>query len=71
MDSCGKLIVSVTVCSFFSAVCVSPAADGFGESATGGAGGPTVTVSNLTNFKYYATSASPYIIRVSGTGYLR
>lgn len=42
-------------------------ADGFGGSATGGAGGPVVTVSNLTNFKYYATSPDPYIIRVAGT----
>jgi pectate lyase len=42
-------------------------ADGFGGSATGGAGGTTVTVSNLADFQYYATRSTPYIVRVSGT----
>lgn len=43
------------------------AVDGFCGNVTGGAGGATVTVNNLTNFKYYAVSTNPYIIRVSGT----
>ena len=43
------------------------AQDGFGGNATGGAGGASVTVANLTDFVNYATSTSPYIITVSGT----
>lgn len=50
-----------------SAVSLSIAADGYGGNAVGGAGGATVTVTNLANFKYYATLSGPYIIRVSGT----
>lgn len=44
-----------------------PDQDGFGGQATGGEGGATVTVSNYSDLKYYATSVNPYIIRVSGT----
>jgi len=43
------------------------AADGFGQSTTGGAGGTTVTVdSNAILFKSYVESTSPYIVQVSG-----
>lgn len=70
MNSTGKtfLAVSTIMCLFTGSVCIG--ADGFGGNVTGGAGGSTVTVSNLTNFKYYATSVNPYIIRVSGTIHL-
>ena len=36
-------------------------------TTTGGTGGTTVTVTNATDFKTYATSSSKYIINVSGT----
>ncbi|WP_282939946.1 polysaccharide lyase family 1 protein [Paenibacillus sp. RC67] len=35
-------------------------------TTTGGAGGTTVTVTNLTDFKTYASSSSKYIIKVNG-----
>jgi pectate lyase len=41
--------------------------DGFGRYATGGAGGTTVAVTTAADFTTYATSASAYIINVSGT----
>ncbi len=49
---------------------VSRAQDGYAMingTTTGGAGGTTVTVTTAANLITYATSASPYIIRVSGT----
>ncbi len=36
-------------------------------NTTGGAGGPTVTVTNANDFKTYVGSHSPYIIQVQGT----
>ena len=36
-------------------------------TTTGGAGGPTVTVSNITDLNTYAMKTTPYIIQVSGT----
>jgi pectate lyase len=43
------------------------AADGFGQSTTGGAGGAVVTVdSNAILFKSYVESTSPYIVQVTG-----
>lgn len=36
-------------------------------TTTGGAAGPTVTVSNATDLATFATSANPYVIRVLGT----
>ena len=44
--------------------------DGFGANATGGAGGPVVTVSNAADFKTYVESNEPYIVQVSGAIYL-
>ncbi len=60
---------TIVTCLFFCVLTSSygMAADGFGGSASGGAGGLTVNVSTLNAFKYYATSASPYVIRISGT----
>ena len=52
---------------------VSPvrAADGFADVngvTTGGAGGPTVSVSSVSDFLTYATNATaPYVIEVTGT----
>ncbi len=49
---------------------VSNAQDGYSMvngTTTGGAGGNTVTVTTAANLITYATSTSPYIIRVSGT----
>jgi len=44
------------------------AADGFGQYATGGAGGATVTVSTAADLKRYVEpNNSPYIVQVSGT----
>ncbi len=43
------------------------AADGYGRNATGGSGGSSVTVTTAAQFKSYATSASKYIITVSGS----
>lgn len=43
------------------------ASDGFGGSATGGAGGTQVTVSTALEFSSYVTSPLPYIITVTGT----
>lgn len=43
------------------------AADGFGESATGGAAGAAVTVTTANDLITYAASSSPYIITISGT----
>jgi pectate lyase len=43
------------------------AADGFGQYATGGAGGAIVTVTTAADFNTYVKSTSPYIIQVSGT----
>ncbi|MBN2547030.1 MAG: hypothetical protein JXB50_14610 [Spirochaetes bacterium] len=39
---------------------------GFGASATGGEGGPTVTVSNWTDLRAAAAGTSPKIIMISG-----
>jgi pectate lyase len=39
----------------------------YGGSVTGGAAGPTVTVTTLAEFNTYATAAGPYVIQVSGT----
>jgi pectate lyase len=60
---------------FFTLLCLlggfaSQAQDGYAMingATTGGAGGQTVTVSNATDLISYATSSSPYIIKVSGT----
>jgi pectate lyase len=44
-------------------------ADGFastGGGTTGGAAGPTVTVSTLADLQKYVTASTPYVIRVSG-----
>lgn len=43
------------------------AQDGFGSFATGGAGGASVTVTNVADLTAYATSPSPYNITISGT----
>jgi len=52
-------------------VCLSAqtaGADGFGQYATGGAGGSTVTVTTAEAFRTYAeTVNTPYIIQVQGT----
>jgi pectate lyase len=48
----------------------SAAPDGYATvngSTTGGAGGPTVTVSNLTDLVFYLSQTTPYIIQVQGT----
>ena len=45
----------------------SNTADGFAQGTTGGAGGATVTVSNYADLLSYATSATAYTIRISGT----
>jgi pectate lyase len=34
---------------------------------TGGAGGPTVTVGNETDLKFYAAQTGPYIVQIQGT----
>lgn len=39
---------------------------GFGEKTTGGLGGKTVTVDNISDFKKYAQAKEPYIILVKG-----
>jgi pectate lyase len=43
------------------------AADGYGRSATGGAGGATVTATTAAQLKQYAESSTTYNINVSGT----
>jgi pectin methylesterase-like acyl-CoA thioesterase/pectate lyase len=46
----------------------SNVADGFAGTnggTTGGAGGPTVTVTNLADLVRYATASAPYVIRVN------
>jgi len=43
------------------------AATGFANSATGGAGGTTVTATTAANFKSYVESTSTYIVQVTGT----
>lgn len=62
--------------SFYLVVCLSclsitahvEAADGFGQNATGGAGGITVTVTTPQEFlAFVETVDTPYIIQVSGT----
>lgn len=61
-------ILSALLCLFGSNV--SNAQDGYANNngiTTGGAGGNTVTVTTAANLITYATSASPCIIRVSGT----
>jgi pectate lyase len=51
------------------AVACAPAlgADGYAASATGGAGGTSVTVTTAADLIKYATSSAKYIITVSGT----
>ncbi|MET7419122.1 RICIN domain-containing protein [Dactylosporangium sp. NPDC005555] len=47
----------------------SDTADGFastGGGTTGGAGGPTVTVTTLADLQKYVTASTPYVIRVAG-----
>lgn len=64
-----RLAISlILLCLFGNSV--SHAQDGYSMingTTTGGAGGTTVTVTNAANLITYATSSSPYIIRVSGT----
>ena len=48
----------------------SNTADGFastGGGTTGGAAGPTVTVSNYTDLLKYATATTPYVIKINAT----
>jgi pectate lyase len=48
----------------------SNTADGFastGGGTTGGAGGPTVTVTTYADLLKYATSSSPYVVKVAAT----
>ncbi|WP_432969094.1 RICIN domain-containing protein [Dactylosporangium sp. CA-233914] len=45
----------------------SSTADGFAQGTTGGAGGPTVTVSTYADLLKYATSSSAYVVRVNAT----
>ncbi|MBN2544605.1 MAG: pectate lyase [Spirochaetes bacterium] len=40
---------------------------GFGATATGGEGGPTVTVTSASEFESYVGLKTPYIVQVSGT----
>ncbi len=40
---------------------------GYGATATGGEGGPTVTVSNASEFVNYIGLKTPYIVQVSGS----
>ena len=66
-----KVIVSALIAVAFAAS-VAFGADGWAGVAggtTGGAGGTTVTVSNETDLRTYATNtgADPYIIQVQGT----
>ncbi len=56
----------VALCLFCSTLPLF-AADGFGQNATGGAGGTIVTVSTASDFKTYVESTSTYIVQVSGT----
>lgn len=68
MQRLNLAILLISLC--LSVSYVSNAQDGYAMingSTTGGAGGTTVTVTNAANLITYATSASPYIIRVSGT----
>ncbi|AXX32388.1 Pectinesterase [Actinosynnema pretiosum subsp. pretiosum] len=44
----------------------SSAADGFARGATGGAGGPSVTVTTFADLVKYAGASTPYTIKVSG-----
>lgn len=65
------LLVGVAAISLFLFTSSNAfAVDGWASmngGTTGGAGGSTVTVSDLTQFETYAESSSPYIIQVSGT----
>src|SRR5262245_61850481 len=56
------LITSIVLASLSS-----PAADGFGRNATGGAGGATVTATTAAQLRQYAESTTTYNINVSGT----
>lgn len=63
-----KALFSGAVVIFFSSLTsVIFAADGFGENATGGAGGAVVTASTATAFRNYVQSDLTYIVQVSGT----
>jgi pectate lyase len=63
------LLGGVFIVGLFCSVLPASAADGFGGSATGGAGGTPVTVSTPSQFLYYANTVgtAPYIVKVSGT----
>ncbi|WP_430784193.1 pectate lyase family protein [Actinoplanes sp. G11-F43] len=50
----------------FSALAAPSAADGFGAGTTGGAAGPTVTVTTAAQLAQYAGANTPYTILVSG-----
>ncbi len=72
---CGEksLAPFATLCAFALALLTSTtvrAVDGYAATnggTTGGAGGPTVTVTNATDFNTYVGSHDPYIVQVSGT----
>ncbi|MBN1868161.1 hypothetical protein JW916_12825 [Candidatus Sumerlaeota bacterium] len=54
----------------FAAVPAASGVDGWASmngGTTGGAGGPTVSVSNETDLKYYAGQTGPYVIQIQGT----
>lgn len=62
-----KMIHAVVAAGFLFCSAWGPAADGFGERATGGEGGQTVTVEgNPAMFASYVESESPYIVEVKG-----
>ncbi|MBW8684677.1 pectate lyase family protein [Chitinophaga rhizophila] len=68
----GKVSTSDAIASVTTAAAAAalPGQTGYcnvNGSTTGGGAGPTVTVSNLNDFRTYATSSSPYVIRVSGS----
>jgi pectate lyase len=59
------VLLSITLLAF--AAVSARAADGYGGSATGGAGGTAVTVTTTAQLTQYATATGKYIITVSGT----
>jgi pectate lyase len=61
------VIASVFTITTLSTNAAATSAVGYGASATGGAGGTTVTVSNATDLTSYAKASGKYIIQVNGT----
>jgi pectate lyase len=63
-----RMVLWLLCAAIFFASTIVSGMDGFGGSATGGTGGPVVTVNNYADLLYYANTVGtgPYIIQISG-----